>query len=321
MNPQIAWQTNVPKGSTGQREFIVGVHETVYLPNQESGLVAMTLFGASSLFPDIDGDTIPALAADGTIYAGNSMAALLAYTPAGLPLWSDSDGGGAAALTVGPDGAIYSAPGSLYATNPDGSMKWKAASGSNFGWDTIVALAPDGTSFTVGDKLYAVDPTGKVKWSAASAVSGTYPAVSTSGDVFFGNDTHLVGAHADGTMIFDLTLGPARVSWVSISPDSTLWVSSDYGGAELWHVSATGTLLKTLHFEGMTMTAPVIDACGNVYVSDGVLNAISPNGDITSSFADPDASGNEGDGCGQPVLVANGSLAVWCGDHLYVLND
>jgi outer membrane protein assembly factor BamB len=90
----------------------------------------------------------PAIGSDGTIYFGSLNDTLYALNPNGSLKWSYSTNGDIySSPAIGPDGTIYfgSYDNYLYALNPDGSLKWRYDAGTDV--YTSPAIGQDGTIY------------------------------------------------------------------------------------------------------------------------------------------------------------------------------
>jgi outer membrane protein assembly factor BamB len=107
--------------------------------------------------------SLPAIAPDSSFYVGTAGAGLWAVDSTGTVKWQTSPNGQAyffAPPTIGGDGTIYVAYNSLFAVNPDSTLKWstplcKGEEGVVAGSDEPV-IGLDGTIYMVLD-LYAGD--------------------------------------------------------------------------------------------------------------------------------------------------------------------
>jgi len=93
----------------------------------------------------------PAIASDGTIYAGSGNGSLYAITTNGILKWKYQTGGAlTASPAIGSDGTVYigSADRQFYAINPDGTLKWIFPTKANF--TSSAAIGADGTIYAAG---------------------------------------------------------------------------------------------------------------------------------------------------------------------------
>jgi outer membrane protein assembly factor BamB len=178
--------------------------------------------------------TAPALAADGTVYAGCLDDALYALGPDGSKLWEFRSGGDIeSSPAIGPDGTIYfgSDDGMLYALGRDGSVQWKVMTRGDV--RSSPALGPDGIIY-VGSHdhhLYAIAPDGVVKWrfAAADKIHGA-PGVAQNGVVLFGSqDDHLYALAADGRLLWYFAFDGDVDATPSVSSEGVVYAASDDG--------------------------------------------------------------------------------------------
>jgi outer membrane protein assembly factor BamB len=148
--------------SEGLQTAIVGTNGVVYF-NGKPSLCAVDANGQLQWVTATDGDsTIPALGADGTLYAGTAAGSFYAFDEKGQVKWK-------LMLTpfdtwsqpvVGADGIIYAGAmdGSFYALEAFGAVKWKLMTGGAI--HGAPAIGADGTVYFGSDdgKLYAVGP-------------------------------------------------------------------------------------------------------------------------------------------------------------------
>lgn len=95
---------------------------------------------------------------------------------------------------IGPDGTIYVSSSSLYALNPDGSIKWtyKSENGWIFGPPVV---AGDGSILIHDSKdwLCAINPDGSEKWTL-DGVANFSPAIANDGTIYVGGPDHMLSA-------------------------------------------------------------------------------------------------------------------------------
>ncbi|MCX7732821.1 MAG: PQQ-binding-like beta-propeller repeat protein [candidate division WOR-3 bacterium] len=195
----------------------------------------------------------PAIAEDGTIYAGTEGGKFYALAPSGTTKWEiDFRSAILTPPAIGTDGTVYIQPedDTVYAVDPaNGARKWTFYAGGGVRSPVVGA---DGTVYiSQDDTLFALDPAnGSIKWRygmrQAIAVS---PAVDVSRNVLYVVDE-------DGWL--------ASVNLADGSENWQVWISGD-------------------------ATAPVIDETGRVYITGGGrLYAINPaNGAIEWDWVAP----------------------------------
>lgn len=98
--------------------------------------------------------------------------------------------------------------GYLYALYPNnGTMKWRCAIG--YGTRTNPSIGPDGTIYVGGEELYAVNPDGTLKWNFAlgtnRVIGLSSPAISSDGIIYVGINVgnadggEIIAVNPDGT--------------------------------------------------------------------------------------------------------------------------
>jgi outer membrane protein assembly factor BamB len=176
----------------------------------------------------------PALAPDGTIYAGSQDDALYALAPDGTKRWEVRTGGDLdAPPVIGDDGTVYIGgdDDALYAVRSDGSIAWKTLLGGDV--RGAAALATDGTIY-VGSydrNLYAIAPDGQVRWRVAAADKlHAGPLVASNDLVLFGaQDDHLYAVGPDGVLLWVYDVGGDLDATPTIASDGTLYLAGDDG--------------------------------------------------------------------------------------------
>jgi len=279
----LLWSCNLGDHSIGPP--VVGAEGTIYIPHQ--GLVALTPDGsikwraASGVYRS--GTVTPVIASDGIIYGGNAFSWTLgsgtgfiyALDPGGRNLWG-LDINLITSLTLASDGTIYAGTGyegegeaTLYAVNPNGTVKWKFVSAPGRGWFRDSAIGLDGSIIASiifspsletppNPTIYALDPKdGSVKWQL---------------ELPFWTD----------------------ISPPTIGPDGTIYLGTPSPHLEkgvLYAISSEGTLKWTLELtDGTGM--PAVASDGAIYVAgvgwlsshESALFAIRPDGSIKWSY-------------------------------------
>jgi hypothetical protein len=189
------------------------------------------------------------------------------------PKWRFRVEGVPGSPVIGPDGAIYVATGdtdldhsgSLYAVNPNGTLRWRYPFGTEpetgcglVAGFTTPAVAADGTVYihtqssqpcVAGpSRLYAINPDGTTKW--------VYPMNGGAG-VFIGDNLSAPAIASDGAIV----VASNDTGLYAINPD----------GTTRWVVSPSATSIST---------SPAIGPDGTIYVQVGDLFAYDPNGNL-----------------------------------------
>ncbi|MGI8819825.1 MAG: PQQ-binding-like beta-propeller repeat protein [Chthoniobacterales bacterium] len=168
----------------------------------------------------------PAVGADGTIYAAGVKGHLYALTPAGGVKWIYSIGPANVQqpVSVGPDGTIYfSSVATIYAVNPDGTLKWTFSdpgsaiifAGPTAGPDGNVYAASSDRGLANGLGAFALSPAG-VKLSNLPGFSTRYgysniEVVFGSGHWYFTNNA--AGAVGSAGSLWAFNLGGTNLVW------------------------------------------------------------------------------------------------------------
>jgi hypothetical protein len=190
------------------------------------------------------------------------------------------------APAVGTDGTLYvAAEGTLFAFNPDGTVRWTH---EGLGYpSSSPTLGLNGTVYVnvEGDSLVAVWPDGTRRWGIA--IPGSHRselAVATDGTVFLhSNDGGLYAIDLDGSLKWSYPTGGApEYSGPAIAADGTIYVPSaddtlhavDLDGSRRWATFIDG-------LGSMYWGPPTVAADGTIYV--GVysgLHALHPDGTV-----------------------------------------
>jgi outer membrane protein assembly factor BamB len=151
---------------------------------------------------------------------------------------------------LAPDGTIYVGSGNntLYAMNPDGTLKWEYATGASLG--ASPAIGSDGTIYegSVDRQFYAINPDGTLKWIAPTkSVFTSSPAIGADGTIY------AAGTYLDKTIYCSNSTSPVTAQ----------------GGA-LYAIAPNGTIKWIFPLSGAVHSSPAVAADGTIYVgSDG----------------------------------------------------
>ena len=290
---------------------IVGPDNTIYQITENS-LYAInpdgTLKWNTEFWDEVHGRLAPALSPDGSrIYApvmlsGGLYALLALDTDDGTPSWHFQLGPWGqssmsySSLAVDAAGVIYvgtTLPATLFAINPNGTLKWSYThpNSESIGIEAPPAVGPDGSVYcivnTVG--LVALDKNGVFQWSRNDN-SGNYGWPTPS-------------VLADGTIV--IAGDPWGDPIVAYDPDgSTKWERADIGG-------------PGGYFSGIAVSADQ----GTVYTAreGGTMYALNAQTGATRWFSTP-AAGD--DLAGSPVLASNGIIYMMGSEgHIYGIRE
>lgn len=187
----------------------------------------------------------PAVAEDGTVYVGSDDDHLYAVTAAGALAWKlrlgtctpggfgpessrcDADGG----PVIGDDGTIYLGGDAIHAVWPDGTLRWRFATGEHVASAPALATVDGELVIYAGsqdDALYALAADGTKRWELR--VGGDLdaaPAVGEDGTIYIGSDDDALHAvNPDGSVRWKLVTGGDIRGPAAIAPDGTIYVGS-----------------------------------------------------------------------------------------------
>jgi len=246
----------------------------------------------------------PAVAPDGSITllaeersptGGFVSAAAVRVSPAGALVWRRELGIGAnsvdigfSAPAIGTDGSVYIATDSLYALNPDGTVRWtRFFTGEEL--RSSASIGADGTIFFVSRSipLTAMHPdSGRVLWERPLGAQGhvhAAPAIGSSGSIYVATDECVLYAvSATGTEEWNFnaaTSGSACTmrSSPTIGADGTIYLGTSDRNPRpvLFAIRPNGQLRWTYTPSGMPIdvaasrfdiySSPVIGSDGTVY--------------------------------------------------------
>ena len=230
----------------------------------DAGSIPNTTLGVAWSLPTPPIVSSPAIAADGTIFAGTTTGKLLAIVQTPKIVWSADTGdtfGSSPALAR--DGTIYvgSTDHALHAFTPDGKPKWTTDLGAEI--KASPAIGGDGTIYcgTTEGKLFAIDPLGAVKWTypAGAAILGT-PAIYAGGVYVPAANKMLHGVNVlDGKPRWTFTTLGTPSSAIVTEAGNVYFGSTD---GKLYVTTPKGGLFFAAAARGTVTSAPAINASG-----------------------------------------------------------
>lgn len=292
----------------------LGADGTIYIQDTTSTVYAISpagtekwrfpLAAATSL-----GQSSPALAADGTIYAAAD--GVYALKPDGSLRWKYQDARDPGAVirtapAVQRDGAIIVAvtreqyQPEVWALEPDGRLRWRTALSDSYYTFGSPSLGADGTIYLAAERtaqeagsVYALSPAGAILWKYTAdgrRVVRSSPAVAADGTIYVGTKATDAATDAEAEL---LALRPdGAVKWkyvvqrVHTTPDDIYCaptIGADgtiYFGAEsvkVYALDPAGTLLWSVDAGG-NWTSPALAPDGTLYIGSndngGPLTAI-----------------------------------------------
>jgi len=233
--------------------------------------------------------------------------------------------------SIGPDGTIYVggdvAARGLMAFNPDGTLKWTFATGSDFinGLDTVSspAVATDGSVYIAsGDRLFSVNSNGTLRWSRQlDAPIPSSPAIGSDGTVYVGTyGGRLYAVASSGKVRWAFNAGNVIYSSPAIAADGTIYIGTGVNfspnSGKLIAVNIDGTKKWEFAAAGSVASSPAIGADGTVYAgsSDGHLYAVSTTGKLVWKLKTGAVINSS------PAVAIDGTIYVGTGFNLLAVN-
>ncbi len=212
---------------------------------------------------------------------------------------------------LGLDETIYvtAADSSLYAINPDMSMRWKFKTDEDLFHPSV---GKDGMIIVVGGarKFYAIDTNGTLKWSfTVSRPTPVNKAIDSDGTIYVGVENSLLALNPNGTLKWAFsTKENAITTSPIIGSDGTIFVGTSSRESFLYAISREGKFLWATPANGSPAFAPD----GTIYLGAGTdLSAFNIDGTKKWSLQ----LGRVG---GQPIIAMDGTI--YCsGDKLYAI--
>jgi outer membrane protein assembly factor BamB len=245
INPDgtLQWHRQLDSYSVTGPAAAVGADGTIYVGTDMSdSLYALNPDGTRKWTYYIGAPiwTVPAIAADGTVYVGSNDTYLYAIKPNGSFKWRYKTGSDVHSTpAIATNGTVYfgSADNYLYAINSQGLLEWRYR--TNGGLIASPAIAADGTIYIGSEDtyLYAVNPDGSAKWRYRTDDGvNSGPAVTDDGSVIFGSDDScLYAVNADGSLRWRCKTDGKVSSSPAIAPDGTIYFGSfDWNIYALW---------------------------------------------------------------------------------------
>jgi len=173
----------------------IGPDGTVYIGSHDHNLYAFNPQNGSVKWIYHTGDWVrvsPCVGDDGTVYCVSIDGYLYALYPNnGTMKWRYNVGAGTNP-TIAPDGTIYAGWNTLYAINPDGTLKWSLSLNGAMEGSTP-CTSHEGIIYfgTTSDKVYAINPNGTIRWQNNFTWSQSAPAIDADGTLYIGSGPYL----------------------------------------------------------------------------------------------------------------------------------
>jgi outer membrane protein assembly factor BamB len=218
--------------------------------------------------------------------------------------------------TIGPNGIIYTGGDAVYAINPDGTLRWRFATGGHVSSAPLVL--PDGTAVagSQDNLLYAIAPDGSKRWDfrAGNDIESA-PALADDGTIYVGSDDQkLYALSPNGQLLWAFNTGGDIRASPAVGFDGTIYVGAF--DALMYAIRRDGTLAWTFRTGDRIVSSAVVDADGTVLFGsqDDRLYALDHAGQHRWSVelgGDIDSS---------PVIAPDGTIYVGSDDRkLYAL--
>jgi outer membrane protein assembly factor BamB len=273
---RLAWSVPLP-GLHMDSDITIGADGTIYVITSDapqSTFFAVSPEGRVLWSLDIPRSfSTPAIAADGTMYAGLSDGGLIAVSPQGSVRWTRSDLDGIrSSPAIAADGTIYVAGlRHVYAVDPRGELRWAFETPENAFAHSSPAVASDGTIYVGGTdgRLYAIRPDGSLRWTFDSGdknIIYSGPSIARDGTIYFGSLHGLFAVSPDGSGA-RASLDRKVATSPSIGPDGGVFVTAGWGDGAIGVFSFdSGGSLRWKSMPG-PLSTPILGADGTVYVT------------------------------------------------------
>jgi outer membrane protein assembly factor BamB len=267
--------------------------KTLYVATLGGQLVALDRADGSRRWAVNLGDrayATPLVPDDGTIYVGSDAKKMMAFSPAGQPLFRvDVEGEADTGAVIASNGNIVFAAGNhVYAMRRRGDLAWRfSAKGKVF---TSPAVRDDGLIVfgSQDHKVYALDAAGKLAWSAdlGADVDGA-PAIADDGAIYVGTDAaEVVRLDGEGRVVWRTNVRGFVRGTLSIARNGDV-LAGTYGPVpRIVRLAPDGTVLGAFAIFGTGARefgihgGPLEDADGVLYFGgqDDAVHAVGPDG-------------------------------------------
>lgn len=231
---------------------------------------------------------------------------------------------------IGPDGTIYAVrsgiaddlhlESTLYALDPDGTMKWSLDAAAPEGAKSSPSIGPNGRLYLAsGQVVRILDPDGSELQVSEPFSLGSWmaPAVAPDGSFYTASYTHLCAFSPDGSLRWEFIAERWLTYFPAIAADGTIYVGSHQNHPKestLYAINSDGTQRWAFQMiEAYNMSAPIIGADGTIYFgsTDKRLYALNSDGTVKWSY--------ETDGqVKSPAIGADGTVYATSSDgYLY----
>ena len=224
-----------------------------------------------------DVDAGPTIGPDGAVYTGGD--GIYAINANGTLRWRFATGGHvSSAPALAADGTVYagSQDNSIYAVSPDGKRQWEFRARDDV--ESSPAIEEDGTIYIGSDdnRLYALSPQGQMLWAFTTGDDvRASPAIGHDGTIYVGSyDGLLYAIRRDGTLLWVFRTGDRIHSSALIDASGAILVGSQ--DDRLYAIEPDGKLRWSIELGGDVDSSPILAGDGTIYVGsdDGKLYAL-----------------------------------------------
>jgi outer membrane protein assembly factor BamB len=224
-----------------------------------------------------DVDAGPTIGPDGALYTGGD--GIYAINANGTLRWRFATGGHVSSTpALAADGTVYagSQDNSIYAVNPEGKRQWEFRARDDV--ESSPAIEEDGTIYIGSDdnRLYALSPQGQMLWAFTTGDDvRASPAIGHDGTVYIGSfDGLLYAIRRDGTLAWAFRTGDRIMSSALVDASGAVLVGSQ--DDRLYAIEPDGKLRWSVELGGDVDSSPIIAPDGTIYVGsdDGKLYAL-----------------------------------------------
>jgi outer membrane protein assembly factor BamB len=224
-----------------------------------------------------DVDAGPTIGPDGALYTGGD--GIYAINPNGTLRWRFSTGGHVSSSpALAADGSVYagSQDNSVYAVGPDGRRLWEFRARDDV--ESSPAIEEDGTIYIGSDdnRLYALSPQGQMLWAFTTGDDiRASPAIGRDGTIYIGSyDGLLYAIRRDGTLLWAFRTGDRIQSSALVDASGAILFGSQ--DDRLYALEPDGRLRWSVELGGDVDSSPILAPDGTIYVGtdDGKLYAL-----------------------------------------------
>jgi outer membrane protein assembly factor BamB len=224
---------------------------------------------------------------------------------------------------IAADGTVYvgSSDSSVYAFNPDGSIRWRYVTGEGC-HQSAPTVDADGTVFvgSFDGYLYALGSDGSLRWRLPLGDNiRTSPAAASDGTVYCIAHHDLYAVDPVGNILWQGDIEYSTRSSPAVGSDGTVYAFGANG--RVFAFGPDGTLRWRHDLDIRTISSPALGADGTIYFGgryDSLLVALNPDSSIKWVFRTP---GELGAGYSSPVVGPDGTIYIGCADDaLYAVN-